>query len=340
MAEKLSQSQIDALLSSMLGGGGAPAPQESKPEKKYRKYDFKSPRKFTKDRLKMLSGIFDSYSRILITRLNGLLHATCDVSVESVEEQHYYEFANALTDTTVLTVAYLNMEDGEEEENPVLFYINAPVMVSMMDRLLGGSGEVDESIGEDYQYTDLDLCVYENLMQDLVRCMGESWSNYIKLTFDFERVEPNPTLVQLIGVDETVVLVDLRLKFPECEGGISVVLPGTMLTNIFTKINRDNPSRRGVAESRADEIMDQLRDSSLEIIAELGRTTLRLRDIYSLNVGDVIDLSQKKDSAVYLRIGGRKWFDGMMGVSEKHLAVKIKQVYQSAERRDIQRNES
>ena len=52
-----------------------------------------------------------------------------------------------------------------------------------------------------------------------------------------------------------------------------------------------------------------------------------------------IDLSQKKDSAVFLRIGGRKWFDGMMGVSEKHLAVKIKQVYQNAERRDIQGKE-
>ncbi len=338
MAEKLSQSQIDALLSSMLNGGGNASPQEEVPEKKYRKYDFKSPRKFTKDRLKMLSGIFDSYSRILNTRMNGLLHASCEVEVESVEEQRYYEFANALTDTTVLTVAHLNMEGGEEED-PVLLYVNAPVMVSMMDRMLGGNGNVDDDIGEDYQYTDLDLCVYESLMQDVVSGLGEGWANYIQLDFDFGRVESNPTLVQLIGLEETVVLVDLKLKFSNCEGGISIVLPGTMLTNIFTKINEDNPTRRTTAEDHSDEIMGQLRDSSLEVVAELGRTTLRLRDIYSLNVGDVIDLSQKKDSAVFLRIGGRKWFDGMVGVSEKHLAVKIKQVYQNAERRDIQGNE-
>ena len=78
---------------------------------------------------------------------------------------------------------------------------------------------------------------------------------------------------------------------------------------------------------------------SLEVVAELGRTTLRLRDIYNLNVGDVIDLNRKKDSEVFLRIGGQKWFDGMMGVSEKHLAVKIKQVYHKAERRGSQGNE-
>ena len=91
MAEVLSQSQIDALLNSMQGGNSAP-PKEDAPEKKYRKYDFKSPRKFTKDRLKMLGGIFDNYSRIINTRINGLLHANCEVEVESVEEQRYYEF--------------------------------------------------------------------------------------------------------------------------------------------------------------------------------------------------------------------------------------------------------
>ena len=338
MAEKLSQSQIDALLSSMLNGGGNASPQEEVPEKKYRKYDFKSPRKFTKDRLKMLSGIFDSYSRILNTRMNGLLHASCEVEVESVEEQRYYEFSNALHDGAVLAVAHLNMEGGDEDEAPVLMYPTTTMMVSMMDRLLGGTGNV-EDVPDDYEYTDLDLCLYENLTQEFVKCMGEGWANYIQLDFDFGRVESNPTLVQLIGLEETVVLVDLKLKFSNCEGGISIVLPGTMLTNIFTKINEDNPTRRTTAEDHSDEIMGQLRDSSLEVVAELGRTTLRLRDIYSLNVGDVIDLSQKKDSAVFLRIGGRKWFDGMMGVSEKHLAVKIKQVYQNAERRDIQGNE-
>ena len=337
MAEVLSQSQIDALLNSMKGGGAAPA-REGAPEKKYRKYDFKSPRKFTKDRLKMLRGIFDNYSRILNTRINGLLHATCEVEVESVEEQRYYEFSNALQDGAVRTVANLNMEGDRDEEEPMLMLLTTTVMVSMMDRLLGGNGNVEE-VPDDYEYTDLDLCLYENLTQEFVRCMGESWNNYIRLDFDFERVETNPTLVHLIGLDETVVMVDLKLKFPNCDGGLSIVLPGTMLTNIFTRISQENPTRRAVGENRADDIMDQLRDSSLDVVAELGRTTLRLRDIYGLNVGDVIDLSQKKDSPVFLRIGGRKWFDGMMGVSEKHLAVKIKQVYHTAERRDMQENE-
>ena len=305
MAEVLSQSQIDALLSSLQGGGGAPN-AEDKPEKKYPKYDFTSPRKFTKDRLKMLGGIFENYSRIINTRINGLLHTTCEVELASVEEQRYYEFSNALTDGTVLAVAHLSMQ-GVQDEAPVLFYITTPVMLSMIDRLLGGTGDVETDLPDDYIYTDLEIRLYENLMHELVSVMGNSWENYIQLSFEYGRVEPNPTLVQLIGLDETVVLVDLVLKFPNCEGHISVCLPGMMLTNIFTKINQENPASRAV--------------------------------IYNLNVGDVIDLSQKKDGPVYLRIAGRKWFDGMMGVSEKHIAVKIRRVYHNVERRDSQVNE-
>ena len=237
----------------------------------------------------------------------------------------------------VLTVANLDLE-GAEDEAPALLYLTSTVMVSMMDRLLGGNGNV-EGVPDDYEYTDLDLCLYENLAQEFVKCMGESWNNYIQLDFKYERVESNPTLVNLIGLDETVVLVSMKLKFPNCEGTVSVVLPGSMLVTLFAKINEENPTVRMRGENHSDEIMENLRDSSLDVIAELGRTTLRLNDIYHLNVGDVIDLSQKKDSAVYLRIGGYKWFDGLMGVSEKHLAVKIRQVYHNAERGDMQGNE-
>ena len=40
----------------------------------------------------------------------------------------------------------------------------------------------------------------------------------------------------------------------------------------------------------------------------------------------MIDMSIKKDSTVSLRIGGREWFAGYMGIHDKHIAVKIRDV--------------
>ena len=66
MAEILSQSQIDALLNSLQGNSEPIEEIEKKEsETKYRKYDFYSPKKFTKDKLKILKSIFDNYSRRL-----------------------------------------------------------------------------------------------------------------------------------------------------------------------------------------------------------------------------------------------------------------------------------
>ncbi len=325
MAEVLSQSQIDALISAAMSGGGqAAAPK--KEEKKYQKYDFRSPRKYTKERLKMLNGIFENYSRVLNTRINGLVHATCEVEVDSVDEQRYYEFSNALLDGEVVSLGYLNLE-GKISDSPFIMVITPTVMISMLDRLMGGNGSVEDDLPTDYVYTDLDLSLYQSLMKEFITIMGSSWENYTKLDFEFGRVEPNPTLVQLIGVEETVILVSLNLRFPNCSGRIDICLPDSMLNSIFAQINRENFSMRKKLEDHSEDIYSYLQDSDLEIVAELGRTTVSLRDIYGLNVGDVIDMNRKKDSAVTLLIGGRQWFGGLMGRHEKFLAVKIQDVY-------------
>jgi flagellar motor switch protein FliM len=156
--------------------------------------------------------------------------------------------------------------------------------------------------------------------------LGSSWENYIPINFAYTRTEVNPTLVQLIGLEETVVIVDMMLKFPNVSGRMSICLPGMMLTNLFAEISRENPGRRGSGEDNSDEIFHTLRDSSLDIVAQLGETQMSLSDLYHLNVGDVIDMGRPKDSVIYLEVGGQEWFTGRMGTHKKNMAVKIDEI--------------
>lgn len=328
MAEVLSQSQIDALLNAARSGEMDLNRSDQDTEKKYRKYDFYSPRKFTKDRLKMISGIFENYTRIINSRINGLLHTTSEISVESVEEQRYYEFSNALSDGDVLTLADVDVQGTREsEETPVLIHLSTGLALNMMDRLMGGEGESSSAIPAGYSFTALELKLYEDIVKDLIRTLGGSWENYIDLNFVFRRVESNPTLVQLIGLDETVVIIGISIKFSNASGRMSICLPGMMLTNIFTKIAAMNQVGRGSGENNSEEIMDILRDSQLEVTAELGRAQLTLKDIYYLNAGDVIDLGHPTREPVNLYIGGQPWFSGKLGTQGGSMAVKILDTY-------------
>ena len=337
MAEVLSQSQIDALLSAINSGEkDLDKSSEAQNDKKYRKYDFTNPRKFAKDRIKMLNGVFDNYTRVLSSRLNGLLRINCEASVESIEEQRYYEFSNALTEGDVLSIAQAKVKDTVDD-SPVMLYMSTSTALSMMDRMMGGEGEINEDIEPDYSYTNLELGLYESMMKDLVKSMGSSWENYIAIEFDYTRTEVNPTLVQMIGLDEIVIIVDMKLAMENGTGRMSICLPAALLTNIFAEINRENPGRKVYGEDKSEEIFERLRDSDLEVIAHLGETELSLSDIYHLNVGDVIDLGQPKDSLISLSIGGYQWFSGRMGTYKKNMAVKIDELcYQAEEKEQVE----
>ena len=337
VSEVLTQSQIDALLSAARGGENIGSTEDTGGEKKYRKYDFRSPRKFTKDRLKMLDSIFENYSRNLNSRINGLMHTSCEISVESAEEQRYYEFSNALIEGDILTLAYIRYGDVREEA-PVLLHVTKPLMLSMIDRMMGGEGEVDDDLDPEYTFTDLELKIAEGLTHYFVDNMGESWENYIHLDFDFGRIEPNPTMIQPLGLDEIVVIMDLTVKFPNCDGRMSICLPGMVLTNIFGEINRQNTAHKNQDEAAAKEIFESLKNTEIELVAEICRTQLKLSDIYHLSVGDVIDLKRPQDSPVYINIGGRRWFDGVMGVHNKNMAVKIGKTYYEPEERDVEQD--
>ena len=114
MADVLSQSQIDALIAAAASGEMEQAPEK---KEEYPKYDFRSPRKYTKERLKILNSVFESYSKVMNTRLNGMMHATCEVEVDTIDEQRYFEFSNALIDGQVVSLAYLRLE-GHTEDTP------------------------------------------------------------------------------------------------------------------------------------------------------------------------------------------------------------------------------
>lgn len=330
MSDVLSQSEIDALLNSMLSGGGDAPKEETEPDKKYRKYDFKSPKKFTKDRIKMLNSIYENYVRIINSRLNALLRANCEITVESIEEQRYYEFSNALSEGDVLTLAEVKVKD-KVEETPLIFFLSMTTALNIMDHLMGGEGTPDKQIPSDYTYTDLELRLYEDTVKDLLSVMGSSWENYIPVEINYNKTEINPTLSQVIGLDEVVVIVDAKVAFPKASGRLSVCLPGEMLTNIFAEISRENPIRRVTAEDKSQEIFDSLRDSELEIVAELGNTQLLLEDVFHLSVGDVIDLGHPQNQPIYLGIGGYHWFTGRIGTYKKNMAIKIDEVCYQAE---------
>lgn len=328
MAEVLSQSQIDMLLNSMKNGGEQEGQEEKKENKSYRLYDFYSPKKFTKDKLRILKGIYDNYSRIATSQINSLFRVSSEVTVISIEEQRYYDFSNALGDEDILTVVNVVLPEGGKNP-PVLMHISQILMANMIDRMLGGV-VYDKSIDSSYSYTDLEMPLYEKIIKYLVNIIRDAWSSYMRLDSSVERIEENPSLLRDIGVDETVVIIMLNVDMQEISGKITFCVPGDLLFTIFRIIEKGkNPeelydvSQSGIRE----ELMGKIKQSVFHVDAKLADAQLNLRDICGLKVGDVINLQRKKDSEIDIYVEGQPWFCGKLGVHDRHVAVKISRRY-------------
>lgn len=326
MADVLSQSQIDALLNSMQNPEAEAVVEKPKEEEKnYRKYDFYSPKKYTKDKLKMLRSIYDNYARVATSQINGLFRIASEVEVVGVEEQRYYEFGNALNETDVITIAKLDLHDHSKNP-PMLFHISPSLMGSMIDRILGGTGS-DCGVDASYAYTDIELALYEKIIRHLVKITSDVWASNIKFDIVFDRVEENPSMFQGISVDETVVIIMLNIQMNEVSGVMNICIPGTLLFNMFDIIDKtkhlaDEDSQVRKKASRND-LVENIKKAKMDISAQLGTVRLNVDDLYNLHVGDVIDLNKSQNSEVTVHVEGQPWFMGKLGVYNKNMAVKI-----------------
>lgn len=90
MADVLSQSEIDALLSALSSGEVEPEQLQVEEEKqKIKLYDFRSPQKFSKEHLRTLELIHDNYGRIISTYLTGQVRNNVKVKIETIQQITY-----------------------------------------------------------------------------------------------------------------------------------------------------------------------------------------------------------------------------------------------------------
>jgi flagellar motor switch protein FliM len=327
MSEVLSQNQIDALLQSVAQGNAETNSIAELPTQKTRKYDFSTPKKFSRESLRVLDSIYNNYARVVETQLSSILRMNCEVELIDVEEQKYNEFNNALMDNDVLTRVDFLIDDVDYED-PALMHISIPVVNVMLDRMLGGTGEQID--GVEGPFTEIELSLFESVSHRLVPLMNDSWQNYFPVSFKYAKIEENPRLLQSIAAEDTIVIVILNITVNNVSGQFNICLPGSSLEILFrtfeTKRGSSNRHREARATNGAsDIILSSISGSTLEVSVQLGHAEFNLADLYEMRIGDIINLRKPKDSQALLYVEGVPWYKGELGVQKQNIAIIIKE---------------
>ena len=327
MAETLTQEQIDALLNSAMSGQVVQSTVDKVPPVK--DYDFRSPKKFTKERIKVLDSIFDNYARLLSSYLTGLLRLYCKVTLASIEEQRYFEFNNGLPDYVMMGTAELGIHDGDIDSTPTIIQLSNSLTYILIDRLLGGRGEYKDA---DRDFTEIEVSIIEKIINNMAGLLREPWEPYVEVAPKVVNVETNSRVFSAVDYDDTMIIVCLEVAVNETKTIVTISMPALNLDEVMQKyvtksartIRRFDANRE---QERRETIMKALNESPLTIKAVLGEVSLDVADILNLQVDDIIPLDKSINSNVVLKIEGCPWFDGKLGIFNQNKAVKIENVY-------------
>lgn len=327
MSDVLSQSEIDALLNALNSGEvDVDDIQDVDSSKKTKKYDFRNPQKISKEQLRTLEIIHENFGRYMQTFLTGYLRAPAKVSILTVDQFAYSEFSNALKNPAFLSIIDFNPLNGQ-----ILIDISTDIIYTIIDRLLGGDGT---DIQEVTSFTDIELSLLKNMMEKVVKDLKQAWENVIELDPVLEKIEVNPQFAQIVPPNETIALITMSIEIGELEGMMNICVPYILLEPVLDKLNTkfwfSTSTKKHTVEDQ-EAIKSRIMDTSVPVVAELGTTQLRVRDILNIHPGDVIKLDQNKNEKSSIRIGSNIKYKGNIGVSDNKMAIQILEVVKEGE---------
>lgn len=321
MNEVLSQDEIDQLLTAISSGDSEV--DDFKPVNDTRKikiYDFKRPDKFSKEQLRTVSNMHETFARLTTTSLSAQLRSLVHVHVASVDQLTYEEFIRSIPTPTTLAVVNMDPLKG----NAVL-EIDPTITFCMIDRLFGGRGVTSGNKNRDL--TDIEQSVMEGIIVRILANMREAWTQVIDLRPRLGQIETNPQFAQIVPPSEMVVLITLETKVGDEEGMMNFCIPYLTIEPIISKLSSQfwfSSVRRSSTTQYLGTLKEKLSSVDMEVVASVGSINLSVRDVLSLTTGDVVRLSNTKvGDPLTLSVGNRKKFFCQHGVVGKKMAVQI-----------------
>lgn len=305
MSEILSQAEIEALLGSLQSGedaGVASAaavargnqspvrPGISAPAA-YEVYDFKRSDKFSKEQLRTLQMLHETFARFASSQLSGYLRSQVNIDLISLEQVPYDEFLRSVGESVFL-ITSLPPLSGQ-----AVMELEFGLVFTMIDRLLGGPGK---SISRT-TLTEIERPLVRQIVERTFHALKSAWEGIVMVNPGIEGMEISSQFVQIAPPSDIVVTILFEVRLGSTRGAMSLCIPYLVLKPITTKLSAQKwfvSSNRKHSPSQRKLLTQQVQQTSVDCGVKLGATRLAVRDFLDLAPGDVLPLDQRTDRSL------------------------------------------
>ena len=246
-----------------------------------------------------------------------------DVDVVSVDQLTYDEFMRSIPNPISLGIFELNPLPGQ-----ILIGISYEVLSSIVDRMLGGVGAIEQNTRE---LTDIEESLVKKMIERNIQTLGTAWSHVIPVNANLIGLDTGNTNIQIASTGEIVALVTFEMHIARQHYGlVSLCYPYPVLENILDQLTTQHIFQAKGLIATSEErkkMIEKLNTSFIDVSVIFGETEVTFDEILALKEGDVIKLDNLCTDDLIVTVNGEKKFYGRPGKIRNRLCVKVTDRY-------------
>lgn len=325
MAETLSQEEIDALREAVKTGEafeGTEQPKSDSEQVKVVAYDFHKPQILSADQLHSIQMTHEALGKTLQTNLFSMLKSAVEVKLVAVDQISYGEFVLSLSNPT-----YMGTLSTKPNIGNIAIEINSPIVVAMLDILLGGGSA---NAAKARELTFLERRIFRNVADSIIADTNTAWSNIADVSLEITDEESNPEYLQLVTPEAPCLCIAFDVHIGATTGLLNFCYPFVVIQSAVARGETVLGKKRtaaGIESGEGDMMLKAMEVVPLNVCAVVGSTVISARDLGLLKVGDVICLEQRIEHPVDIYVGENQAFTAEIGKHYGKVAVGLVKTY-------------
>ena len=310
----LTQEEIDALLTAM-DRGDVDIEEETSTKSEAVSYNLTSQNIMLRDQFSALEQVYDKFATLLNTALSSSLQRSLEIEFVSSELVKYEECISAFSSPSSFVVFKLEPLIGN-----ALLAMEPGLVFSLIDCMFGGTGRPTGRIRE---FTMIEQRMIKKVSSEILDCLEQAWQIVQPTKIELKIIETKPEYVHLVSLNDLMVVIIFSIKGKEFSGNIHLCMSYLMLEPIKEKLSSKYLREKDIANTWSTEIRTLLKNTPVDLTAELGRTTQSIRSLLDLQVDDVLQLNTGPEDLIRLTIDNVPKYLGYPGIIKGNRAVEI-----------------
>lgn len=320
MEQVLSQNEVNALLEAVQEGNLEIEKFDDRRNDDFKYYDLASQDKIIRGRMAGLEIIHDRLNRYLQIAMSSILRKIVDVQLEFSGLMKFGEFINQLVSPTVL-----NLYKAPPLRGIAIVALETRFLFSMVNSFFGGLPDDDRDVDslESRDLTLIELNILRKVIRTILSEIHKAWQPVYEINPQYLRSETNPQFVNVPNAD-VVINTQFTIEVENAVGVLNIIIPYSMIEPIKQKLSISTQSDEMELDLHwIQRLKEEMLKAQVNILVELGRAQLTVKDLDNLKVGDVILLDSDANAPLTINIENVPKMKGKPIIHKGHVALRV-----------------